>query len=68
MWVVLSSDPIATLSGAAFYLFLLALAIPETRGFIAPSFSHPIPPHRQYLRGFDTLRGFAAAFVALGHC
>jgi peptidoglycan/LPS O-acetylase OafA/YrhL len=68
MWSVLSAHPIATLSSAALYLFLLALAIPETRRIVAPWFSHPIPPHQQYLRGFDTLRGLAAAFVALGHC
>lgn len=68
MWSTLSAHPFATLSSAGLYLFLFALAIPASRRIVVPWFSHPIPPHQQYLRGFDSLRGFAAAFVALGHC
>jgi hypothetical protein len=66
MWSTLSAHPFATLSSAGLYLFLFALAIPASRRIVVPWFSHPIPPHQQYLRGFDSLRGFAAAFVALG--
>lgn len=64
----LTSYPIATLSTAGFYVLLLALAYPRTRAVIAPLFVHPIPPSQQYMRGFDAFRGFAAAFVAIGHC
>jgi peptidoglycan/LPS O-acetylase OafA/YrhL len=67
MWNILSAYPIATVSSVAFYLLLLALAIPTSRALIEPLFTHPVPPHQQYLLGFDTLRGFAAAFVALSH-
>jgi peptidoglycan/LPS O-acetylase OafA/YrhL len=52
----------------AFYALLIALAIPAARAFLLPLFAHPIPPHQQYLRGFDSLRGVAAAMVAIGHC
>jgi len=68
MWNILSVYPIATVSTAAFYLLLLALAVPASRQLIAPWFTHPIPVHQGYLRGFDTLRGLAAAFVAICHC
>ncbi|OQA34728.1 MAG: Acyltransferase family protein [Betaproteobacteria bacterium ADurb.Bin341] len=64
----LTAYPIATISTLAFYLLLLSLAIPRLRAMIGPLFVHPIPPHQEYLRGFDTLRGFAASFVAIGHC
>lgn len=64
----LTAYPLATFSTAAFYLLLLSLSVPRLRAAIAPLFVHPIPPHQQYLRGFDTLRGFAAMLVAMGHC
>jgi len=60
--------PIATVSSAAFYALLLCFAFPGTRGVVTRIFAHPIPPHQSYLYGFDTLRGFAAALVAIGHC
>jgi peptidoglycan/LPS O-acetylase OafA/YrhL len=60
--------PFATASSAAFYGMLVALAVPALRPRLAPLFAHPIPPHQKYQLGFDTLRGFAAAFIALAHC
>ncbi len=64
-WI--TAYPVATISSGLFYFLLLLLAFPTSRNIIAPHFVHPIPPHQEYLRGFDTLRGFAAALVALGH-
>lgn len=60
--------PFASASSAVFYLLLIAMAVPFTRPFLLRLFAHPIPPHQQYLRGFDSLRGIAAAMVAIGHC
>lgn len=60
--------PFAAASSAALYLLLIALAIPASRRFLVPYFTHPVPPHQQYLQGFDALRGIAAAMVAIGHC
>jgi peptidoglycan/LPS O-acetylase OafA/YrhL len=64
----LRAYPIATASTAALYVVLLALAIPRSRRILAPWLVHPTAPTQQYLQAFDTFRGFAAAFVALGHC
>ena len=64
----LAEYPIATASSAVFYTFLVLLAFAPTRAFLAPFFVHPVPPHQKYLQGFDTIRGFAACLVALGHC
>ncbi|MGV8998547.1 MAG: hypothetical protein ACOH12_16525 [Parvibaculaceae bacterium] len=60
--------PFAATSSAVLYLFLIALVIPVSRKILVPFFVHPVPPHQQYLQGFDALRGIAAAMVALGHC
>ena len=60
--------PFATASSSAFYILLILMAIPATRRFVKPWLAHPVPPHQQYLQGFDTLRGFAAAMVVIGHC
>ncbi len=65
-WI--AAYPFATASSSAFYLLLILMAVPSTRHFVKRLFTHPIPPHQQYLLGFDTLRGFAAAMVAFGHC
>jgi peptidoglycan/LPS O-acetylase OafA/YrhL len=65
-WLV--AYPFATVSSIAFYLLVLAIVLPSTRVATVPFFIHPIPPHQRYLFGFDTLRGFAAALVAMGHC
>lgn len=59
--------PVATISCIGFYGILMFLAIPQTRKYVTPLFIHPIPPHQRYLKGFDTLRGFAAIFVAISH-
>ena len=64
----LGAYPFATISSIAFYALLIALAVPTARPFLLRLFAHPIPPHQQYLRGFDSLRGIAAAMVAIGHC
>ncbi len=64
----LAEYPIATASSVVFYAFLALLAFAPTRAFLAPYFVHPVPPHQKYLQGFDTIRGFAACLVALGHC
>lgn len=47
---------------------MIALVVPTARLYLLRFFTHPIPPHQQYQLGFDTLRGFAAIFVAFGHC
>ena len=60
--------PFATASSVACYAVLIALAIPRSRRAIAPSLGHPVRPHQEYLDAFDTIRGLAAAWVALGHC
>jgi peptidoglycan/LPS O-acetylase OafA/YrhL len=60
--------PFATLSSIALYAILLALLIPRSRRILGPYLVHPIPPHQRYLNAFDTVRGVAAAWVALGHC
>lgn len=65
-WLV--ALPIATVSAMGFYALMLALVVPGLRSRISPLFVHPIPPKQTYLRGFDSLRGFAAMLVALGHC
>jgi len=63
----LTEYPIATASSAVFYAFLALLAFAPTRALFAPLFVHPVPPHQKYLQGFDTIRGFAACLVAIGH-
>jgi len=63
----LTEYPIATASSAVFYAFLALLAFAPARAFLAPFFVHPVPPHQKYLQGFDTIRGFAACLVAIGH-
>jgi len=65
---LLGAYPFASASSAALYILLLAFAVPQSRLYLRPLFTHPIPPHQRYQLGFDTLRGFAAIFVALGHC
>jgi peptidoglycan/LPS O-acetylase OafA/YrhL len=65
---LLGAYPLATASSAAFYVLLVALAIPHLRPYFSVLFVHPIPPHQTYQLGFDTLRGFAAIYVAFGHC
>jgi peptidoglycan/LPS O-acetylase OafA/YrhL len=64
----LTAYPFATVSSAAFYVLLLAAALPQSRQYVASLFAHPIPPSQTYQLGFDTLRGFAAIYVAFGHC
>lgn len=64
----LNAYPFATASTVGFYLFVFAFALPMTRPSLVELFGHPIPPHQKYLRGFDALRGLAAAFVAFAHC
>jgi peptidoglycan/LPS O-acetylase OafA/YrhL len=64
----LSAYPIATVSSAAFYLLLLAYCVPKWRGALSPLFRHPVSPHQNYLLGFDSIRGLAAAYVAIAHC
>jgi|SRR5579872_268063 len=44
------------------------MAIPRLRPHLTYLFAHPIPPNQTYQLGFDTLRGFAAIYVAFGHC
>src|SRR6266404_4125270 len=61
------SYPIVLASALGFYAVVLALIFPATRAKIASAFSHPIPPTQHYLLGFDTLRGFAAATIVVGH-
>ena len=63
----LAEYPIATVSSAIFYAFLALLAFAPTRALLTPFFVHPVPPHQKYLQGFDTIRGFAACLVAMGH-
>jgi hypothetical protein len=65
---LLRAYPFATASSAAFYVLLVALAVPYLRPYFSLLFTHPIPPHQKYQLGFDTLRGFAAIFVAFAHC
>jgi peptidoglycan/LPS O-acetylase OafA/YrhL len=65
---LLGAHPFATASSCALYALVAALAVPSLRPFLISLFSHPIPPHQAYQKGFDTLRGFAAIFVAYGHC
>lgn len=64
----LTAYPFATISSVAFYAMLLSMAIPQLRHRLASVFAHPIPPNQTYQLGFDTLRGFAAIYVAFGHC
>ena len=64
----LSAYPFATASTIGFYLLVFAFMLPTTRPHLVELFGHPIPPHQKYLRGFDALRGLAAAFVAFAHC
>jgi peptidoglycan/LPS O-acetylase OafA/YrhL len=59
--------PIATISTAAFYLLMLSLVLPGSRGVIEPWLAPP-SPHQQHLQSFDAFRGFAAGMVAMGHC
>jgi peptidoglycan/LPS O-acetylase OafA/YrhL len=65
---LLAAYPFATLSSAAFYILLLGMVVPRVRAVLASLFAHPIPPNQTYQLGFDTLRGFAAIYVAFGHC
>jgi peptidoglycan/LPS O-acetylase OafA/YrhL len=64
----LSAYPFATASSAAFYVILIALATPSGMRVFASFLSHPVAPHQQYLQGFDSIRGVAAALIAIGHC
>lgn len=59
--------PIAALSAAAFYAFLVLLFLKPVRARVLPILAHPVPPHQQYVRGFDSIRGLAAAYIALSH-
>jgi peptidoglycan/LPS O-acetylase OafA/YrhL len=63
----LTAYPVASISALAFYAVMLALVFPATRARTLGAFSHPLPPVQQYLLGFDTLRGAAAAIVVVGH-
>ena len=65
-WV--AAYPFATASSAAFYTLLVAYTVPRFRGTFTPLFTHPVPPTQEMLGGFDSLRGIAAAMVALAHC
>jgi peptidoglycan/LPS O-acetylase OafA/YrhL len=65
---LLTAYPVATVSSLAFYALLIAMAMPRLRPHVASLFAHPIPPNQTYQLGFDTLRGFAAIYVAFGHC
>lgn len=60
--------PFATVSSMAFYLLMLAACVPGLRQYVVPRFVHPISPKQSFLSSMDALRGFAAAFVAVGHC
>jgi peptidoglycan/LPS O-acetylase OafA/YrhL len=64
----LSAYPLPMLSSLAMYALLTAALIPKSREFVRPLFTHPVPPTQDMLGGFDSLRGIAAAMVALGHC
>ena len=63
----LTAYPIALVSAAAFYLALFSLLVPQVRALAAPILGPSTISGRDYLPGFDTFRGFAAAIVALGH-
>jgi peptidoglycan/LPS O-acetylase OafA/YrhL len=45
-----------------------AFLLPQLRIRLASLFGHPIPPHQNYVRGFDAVRGGAALLVVIGHC
>jgi peptidoglycan/LPS O-acetylase OafA/YrhL len=60
--------PFATISSIFWYMIAAALIIPKSRDRLAPYLGHPVTPNQQYQPGFDTLRGLAAALVAIGHC
>jgi peptidoglycan/LPS O-acetylase OafA/YrhL len=65
---MLVAYPFATVSTAAFYVVLLLLLIPWSKSRVFRHLAHPIPPHQRHLSGFDAFRGFAATWVAMGHC
>jgi hypothetical protein len=59
--------PVALASAFAFYAVMVALIFPAARVRVARAFAHPTPSTQHYLLGFDTLRGFAAATIVVGH-
>lgn len=59
--------PFATVSAVLTYVLLGIMATRRWGGMIRPLFSHPIPATQHYMAAFDTLRGFAALFVAASH-
>ena len=68
IWHILAKYPVATVSSFAFYALMLASFVPGWRDRVVSRFSHPISPEQSFLSSMDALRGFAAAYVAFGHC
>lgn len=67
MFQAIFAFPIAAASSIGFYAVLLALVLPGSRRALSPYLAHPVPPTQRYQLGFDSLRGLAAALVAIGH-
>lgn len=64
---VLNVYPLATLSSLAFYILMLALCLPSTRGRVAPLFFREPSNTQNHFAAFDPIRGIAAAMVAISH-
>lgn len=64
---VFSAYPFATASALLTYILCACLLLPGVGPVVRALFSHPIPPTQKFLAPFDTLRGFAALLVAVGH-
>ena len=64
----LSAFPIATTVSALFYVLLLVLCIPKFRAYLFPELTPRPSNANNHIPALDTIRGFAALLVTVGHC
>ncbi|OQA34726.1 MAG: Acyltransferase family protein [Betaproteobacteria bacterium ADurb.Bin341] len=67
MIVWLKFNGVATISAAAFYLFLLAMVIPSVRAWAGRTLSLPYPSTNKEIAALDSYRGGAASLVTMAH-
>jgi peptidoglycan/LPS O-acetylase OafA/YrhL len=65
---LLLTHPIAAFSSAIVYAALLSLFFARPRAFLIRHLTVDLAKGRAHLGGFDSIRGLAAAYVALSHC
>jgi peptidoglycan/LPS O-acetylase OafA/YrhL len=65
---VLSAYPVTTILASCFYLLVLsAIFLRPVREWATRHLEVPVPSTKQHMTALDTIRGFAALIVVLGH-